>query len=135
MADTRKRFRFTVPPNDAVVLAWLAAQENVGMSLRQLIKLDALPGISDVMCRPLPGQAQVPDMFRQAAAEAEEERIRKAMERRQEMIPVRQTADQMVSEMPAQASVPKTPVTPAATERASGQGAENKDNDIMNKWF
>lgn len=135
MADTRKRFRFTVPPNDAVVMAWLAAQENIGMSLRQLIKLDSLAGISDVMCRPLPGQAQVPDMFRQAAAEAEEERIRKAMGRRQETIPVRQMPDQMPPQMPVHASVPKPLVTPAATERVSGQETENKNDDIMNKWF
>lgn len=134
MADTRKRFRFTVPPNDAVVMAWLAAQENIGMSLRQLIKLDSLAGISDVMCRPLPGQAEVPEPFRQAALKAEEERIAKKIDRQNRNAdfgtPVSAPGN-AVSPIPP-AAAPRQTVTAAP---GAGQETPAKGEDMMSKWF
>lgn len=87
MKDDRKRIRVTIPKEDMAILAWLKAQENISMSIRQLIKFDCMEGITDVMCRPLPGMAAIPvqevtetGMARAQAAPAAEYETPKAVQ-------------------------------------------------------
>lgn len=55
----RRRVRISVPEGDQTVHAWLDAQENVGYSLRQLIKAYvAEHGVTDIMCQPIGGIAR-----------------------------------------------------------------------------
>ena len=45
----RKRYRFTVPEDDEVVVSWMDAQHNASLSLRELVKQHVMAhGISDM---------------------------------------------------------------------------------------
>lgn len=48
-------YRFSVPGADADVIAWIEAQDNLGVSLRCIIKASVQKdGIVDVFCKPIP---------------------------------------------------------------------------------
>ena len=129
--DTRKRFRFTVPEGDSVVMAWLAAQENVGMSLRQLIKFDCMEHITDVMCRPLPGMQSGYFMEREPVISVEPE-TRAGKGTGTPTVKPPQGVPQIIPEAPViqqpQVSQAPAPMVPEPVKTAVG-------NDIVNQFF
>lgn len=92
------RYSFTVPENDSDVLAWLAAQNNVSISLRAIIK-DAIKrdGNIDVFCKPIVNPGVTPG--------------RPVKDRTEETIEMKPQVEREIVEIPVQTQT-ETPVVP-----------------------
>lgn len=72
--DSAKRYRFTVPSQDAYVQEWIEAQINLSTSIRTLIREDIQKnGYTDVTCREV---EQRPKVGRPTTAEVEKRKLR-----------------------------------------------------------
>lgn len=148
MADVKKRFRLTIPDRDKMAIEWLMAQENVSMSIRQLIHMDCarFGGVGDLMCRMVCNPA---DDFGQETAGSLEGQQGNAV-----TVPVKPAEKKIVSKDAAPAPVlaepapepavvfekPKanaSPVVPVLTPASPPvyQDASFGGGDILSKYF
>ena len=125
MATEAKRFRLSVPTDDDVVLAWCAAQHNLSMSLRMLVReYNRKHGCADVFSTGGAESIVRPAAAVKAVRNARREAEQKAKEEVKPEIIAPVMAEPVVETPPIQVSEPK-PVayqTPQVKPKPAGGG-------------